>query len=240
MVGHRPKSASKGEIDEPQARLHRTGRPSRRCPWRFAACESTGRASPPAESLNLPKKPYSPYAAREFPTRPFWGDTHLHTSYSMDAGAFGARLSPADAYRFARGEEVVSSTGQRVRLARPLDFLVVADHSDGMGTFPRLFSGDPEILSSEKGRTWYDVQRGGQDGVQAALEIISGFSQGTLPEGFVSLPGQPAYRGAWDDTVKAAEDANEAPFHEVGRQSHRGLGDHGQRLRRGLGSGEHP
>jgi hypothetical protein len=127
----------------------------------------------------------------------------------MDAGAFGARLGPADAYRFARGEEVVSSTGQRVKLARPLDFLVVADHSDNQGTFPRLFAGDPEILATETGRRWYDmVQKGGQDGVKVALEIISGFSQGTLPPGFATLPGMPAFRSAWEQTIKAAEEAN--------------------------------
>src|ERR1700682_534120 len=74
------------------------------------------------------KKPYSPYAGRNYPTRPLFGDTHLHTSYSMDAGAFGCRLGPKDAYRFAKGEEVVASMGERVRLSRPLDFLVVTAH----------------------------------------------------------------------------------------------------------------
>ena len=65
----------------------------------------------------------------------------------MDAGAFGARLTPEDAYRFARGEEVASSTAGPARLARPLDFLVVADHSDNMGFFPALFAGNPDILA---------------------------------------------------------------------------------------------
>jgi hypothetical protein len=60
------------------------------------------------------RKIYSPYAERKFPTRPFFGDTHLHTSFSMDAGAFGARLTPEDAYRFARGEQVTASSGQPV------------------------------------------------------------------------------------------------------------------------------
>src|SRR6187455_2241741 len=59
-------------------------------------------------------RPYSPYALRSFPIRPLFGDTHLHTAFSMDAGAFGARLGPRDAYKFAKGEEVVSSTGQPV------------------------------------------------------------------------------------------------------------------------------
>ena len=89
-----------------------------------------------AEKAFPAQKLYSPYAGRNFPTRPYFGDTHLHTSFSMDAGAFGARLTPRDAYVFAKGNEVKSSSGQPVKLSRPLDFLVVADHSDGMGFFP--------------------------------------------------------------------------------------------------------
>ena len=84
-----------------------------------------------------------PTRAAIFRTRPFFGDTHLHTSFSMDAGAFGARLGPRDAYRFAKGEEVTSSTGQPAKLSRPLDFLVVADHSDNMGFFPDLLAASP-------------------------------------------------------------------------------------------------
>ena len=103
------------------------------------------------------KPPYSPYADRNFPTRPYFGDTHLHTGFSMDAGAFGARLTPRDAYRFARGEQVTSNTGQPVRLARALDFLVVADHSDGMGFFPRIFTGTPEIMADPQGRKWHEM-----------------------------------------------------------------------------------
>jgi hypothetical protein len=75
-----------------------------------------------AEKAFPAKPPYSPYAGRNFPRRPYFGDTHLHTSYSMDAGAFGARLGPKDAYRFAKGEEVIASSGQRAKLSRPLDF----------------------------------------------------------------------------------------------------------------------
>src|SRR6187397_3625165 len=100
------------------------------------------------------KPPYSPYAGRNFPTRPLFGDTHLHTSFSMDAGAFGCRLGPREAYRFARGEQVMASSGQPAKLSRPLDFLVVADHSDNMGFFPDLFSGKPEVLADPTGRKW--------------------------------------------------------------------------------------
>src|SRR5262245_44411245 len=101
--------------------------------------------SPERSALGKAKPPYSPYAGRDFPTRPYFGDTHLHTSVSMDAGAFGARIDPRGAYRFARGEQVTASSGQPVKLSRPLDFLVVADHSDNMGFFPDLFAGKPSV-----------------------------------------------------------------------------------------------
>jgi hypothetical protein len=129
---------------------------------------------------------------------------------SMDAGAFGARLKPVDAYRFARGEEVTSSTGLRVKLSRPLDFLVVADHSDNMGFFPRLFDGDPAMLADATGRRWYGmIREGGKKGVDAAVEIIVAFSQGKFPEALSSLPGSEAYAAAWEETIKAAEAYNE-------------------------------
>ena len=84
---------------------------------------------------SFPKKAYSPYAGRNYPTRPLFVDTHLHTGSSFDAGVFGCGLDPADAYGFARGQEVTASSGQPAKLSRPLDFLVVADHSDNMGFF---------------------------------------------------------------------------------------------------------
>jgi hypothetical protein len=129
---------------------------------------------------------------------------------SMDAGAFGARLVPEDAYRFASGEELTSSTGLQVKLSRPLDFLVVADHSDNMGFFPRLYDGEPSMLADPTGKKWYDmVKEGGQQGVNAAVEIIIAFSQGTFPDALDSRPGEPAYQSAWEETMEAAEKYND-------------------------------
>ena len=155
-----------------------------------------------------PELPYSPYATGSAATRVFWGDTHLHTSYSMDAGAFGNRLGLDEAYRFARGEEVDSTTAGRVRLARPLDFLVVADHSDNMGFFPDLFAANPVILEDPKGEQWYDMIQAGQ-GMDVALEIIDSFSRGTFPDKLMYWPDGPMYRSAWDKTIAAAERYNE-------------------------------
>ena len=156
------------------------------------------------------QKHFSPYAGRNFPTNVYWGDTHLHTGMSMDAGAFGCRHGPEDAYRFALGEELTASSGQPVKLGRPLDFLVVADHSDNMGFFPRLFAGDPEMLADPTGKRWYGlIQEGGQAAVQVAVEVIEGFSQGTFPPALESRPGTPAYRSAWEETIDAAEKYND-------------------------------
>jgi hypothetical protein len=97
-----------------------------------------------------------------------------------------------------------------VKLGRPLDFLVVADHSDNMGFFPRLFAGDPELLADPTGRRWYEmIQAGGQKGVEAAVEIIVAFSRNEFPPALASLPGDPAYRSAWEDAIDAAEQYNE-------------------------------
>ena len=90
---------------------------------------------------------YSPYAGGQYPSRVLWGDTHLHTTMSFDARSFGVTLGAEEAYRFARGEEVVSSTGQKVRLRTPLDFLVVTDHSDAMGSVDELIRGNEILLA---------------------------------------------------------------------------------------------
>ena len=156
---------------------------------------------------------YSPYAARELgdgesASRLLWGDTHLHTAMSFDAGAFGNRLGIEEAYRFARGEELVSSTGMPVRLARPLDYLVVADHSDNMGFFPDLLAGKPSILADPKGKEWYDRIQAG-DGVAVALELIGLFSQGRFPEALAYTPDSPLYKSAWQETIDTAERFND-------------------------------
>jgi hypothetical protein len=154
------------------------------------------------------KRGYSPYAGRNFPTRPFFGDTHLHTAFSMDAGAFGARLGPKEAYRFARGEEITASAGERAKLSRPLDFLVVADHSDGMGFFPLLVGGDPVIMASQQGKKWHEMIFSGQ-GAAAAMDIIESFGRGAIDKEIMPLPGTRTFQSAWQQTIKAAEEANE-------------------------------
>jgi hypothetical protein len=156
-------------------------------------------------------KAYSPFAGRTFPERPLWGDSHLHTSLSFDAGAFGNRLGPRVAYRFARGEEVVSSTGQPLRLARSLDWLAITDHSDGMGFTDDAIAASPFVTNYEQGARWSEGFRaGGQEAVDATLDMIQTFSQGKMdPEMFANYsPGSRRYATIWDEVINNAEEFN--------------------------------
>ncbi len=110
------------------------------------------------------EKEYSPYLNYNYPDKVFFGDTHLHTSYSTDAGMFGNRLGPEEAYRFAKGEIVTSSTGVRTRLLRPLDFLVVADHAENLGLSPMIAESTPELLKNEWGKKVHDLVKAGKLG----------------------------------------------------------------------------
>ncbi len=76
----------------------------------------------------------------------------------------GNRLGPEEAYRFARGEEVTSSTGVRARLQRPLDFLVVSDHAENLGLAPMIEESNPELLKTEFGRRLHDLVKSGKGG----------------------------------------------------------------------------
>ncbi len=167
--------------------------------------------APPDGQILSPEytgKAYSPYAERDFATNVYFGDTHLHTNLSMDAGAFGNRLGLDPAYKFARGEQVTSTNAGPVRLSRPLDFLVVADHSDNMGFFPDLFAGKAFILEDPTGKKWYDMINAGK-GVDVALELIGLFSQGKFPEALEYKPDSAPYKAAWKETVAAAERYNQ-------------------------------
>jgi hypothetical protein len=157
------------------------------------------------------KPSYSPWAGRNFPDQVYWGDTHLHTTLSFDAGAFGNRLGPEEAYQFALGEEVTSTGGYRVRLSRPLDFLVVSDHSDNMGLFTRIFESAPEIMSDTEGRRIHDdIKAGGQRAVGASVELIDAFSRGVkISDALAVDPGSPAFTATWERIVNAAEEYND-------------------------------
>lgn len=156
--------------------------------------------APDPNSISTAKPEYSPYLGYQHPDRVYFGDTHLHTSYSTDAGLFGTRLGPDEAYRFAKGEEITSSTGTRARLARPLDFLVVADHAENLGLAPMVAESNPDLLRTEFGRKIHDLVKAGDPGKAYALW------GGTVSSGKDALAGQDALvRSMWERLTAAAE-----------------------------------
>jgi hypothetical protein len=170
--------------------------------------------SPAPEVLKglYPGKAYSPYAQRSFPSRVYWGDTHLHTGLSLDAGLFGCILDHEDAYRLARGEEIKSSTGLPVKLGRPLDWLVITDHSDMMGVAFDIQSGAPNVMAVPKGKEWHEgFKKGGEAAGKAAFDLITHFAQMKIPEKLLNdySPGSPIYNGVWEDITETADRFNE-------------------------------
>ncbi|MEE9270959.1 MAG: DUF3604 domain-containing protein, partial [Candidatus Krumholzibacteria bacterium] len=138
-----------------------------------------GQLTPDKDQLVEQPKPYSPYVDQHFPQRVFFGDTHFHSSLSVDSGLIGNKLDLDQAFRFARGEEIRTSTGQRAKLIRPLDFLVVSDHAEYLGIADLLISANPELLATEAGRKWYQaMQAGGDTAIDATVEMIREFGGG--------------------------------------------------------------
>ncbi len=149
---------------------------------------------------------YSPNVGADFPDLVLFGDMHVHTMLSADAGGAGASLLPDDAYRFALGEEVVSTTGQRVRLSRPLDFFMLTEHSDGMGVILDILNGAPNIMAEPVGAALHEAfSRGGTDAQNAVWEMIALFANGELPDALLYQPGNPAFDRVWLEIIDAAE-----------------------------------
>jgi hypothetical protein len=162
----------------------------------------------PDELAPLEKPPgYSPYVGKNYPMRVLWGDTHLHTANSLDAAAFGNTLGPEEAYRFARGEQVISSTGQPAKLSRPLDFLVVADHAEGLGGMLELKKGNPAMMMDPTLKRWHDmIAVGGQSAVGATIELIRSVGTKTTPP---LLFDPHIAETVWQDYTATAERYNE-------------------------------
>ena len=160
------------------------------------------------DSLRQPPKIYSPYVARvasdaAFAEGVYWGDTHLHTSYSTDAGMLGNTLGPEEAYRFARGEEVLSAHGLRARLIRPLDFLVVADHAANLGLAALIAESNPELLKNEWGRRVHDLVKSGneREAFQAWVTAASTYQD--------PINNPKAMRTIWEREIDFADQYNE-------------------------------
>ena len=164
--------------------------------------------SPDKDDIPKAERIYSPYVERTVRNRNFaegvyWGDTHLHTSLSSDSGMIGNKLGPDVAYSFAKGEEVTTSTGQRAKLIRPLDFLVISDHAEALGLAPFIAEANRELLATENGKRWYDMVNAGE-GYEAFREWGAYMFKGD------PIKSPKMQQSVWERQIKAA-DANNVP-----------------------------
>ncbi|MDJ0848903.1 MAG: DUF3604 domain-containing protein [Myxococcota bacterium] len=158
------------------------------------------------EERKLPKDPvYSPYAGRDYPDRVFFGDTHYHTKLSPDAGLLGNTLSVSDGYRVARGEKVISSTGQPFQLIRPLDFLAITDHAEYIGLAPMIRDANPVLLSDPHGKWLYENFSAGDEGAMKAFQSI--LTDATKGEN--RLGESEMVPTIWREFVETADEYNE-------------------------------
>ena len=160
---------------------------------------------------------YSPRVDETYPTRVYWGDTHLHSGLSHDAFILGARLMPDDAYRFARGETIRASSGEEVRLQRPLDFLMVSDHAENLGVLPRLAAGDDLVPVTDASKRWAQAIAGFpplRDVLQA--EDLEAYNRGFMSLVSASPAKEADYalddrfrRTVWEEVIANAERHND-------------------------------
>ena len=149
--------------------------------------------------------PYSKPVGQEYPQNVYWGDTHLHTRNSADAYSLGnLNLTPADAYRFARGQSYPAHDGTPIKLRRPLDFLVVSDHAEYLGGFYRFDVNDPIVTSTETGEQWQEYLAGGDRGQMFAAFVNSMDD----PETHLPFPAG-AQKSIWEDVAQTADEYND-------------------------------
>lgn len=145
------------------------------------------------------------------PERVFWGDTHLHTSNSVDAFGFGVRLDPEAALRFAKGEEVTATTGLKAKLARPLDFLVITDHSDALGGTKALAEAPRLLITDPTMKRWHDLLNGGPEkSLQATAEIIDARANNRIPAAMSDDKAAAARnKSIWNDHITTVDNYND-------------------------------
>ena len=146
---------------------------------------------------------YSPFPQQNYPSNVYFGDTHLHTSWSTDAGMVGNIRGPEDAYRLARGGVITSSGGLRVKLSRPLDFLVISDHAENLGLAPAIAESNAELLKNEWGKAIHDAVKA--DNPTAAFDMW--IKQVNAKED--KLAGSPMAKTFWQRENVFADQYNE-------------------------------
>jgi hypothetical protein len=173
----------------------------------FSLAHSWALASPPKVSSDdfVEQRVYSPFAGRNYPDQVLFGDMHFHTELSFDAGLIGTKLDVDAGYRFARGEKLISNSGQPVQLVRPLDYLVITDHAEFMGLAGMIRESDPLLLELPWGRWMHERFNAGPEGrAEAFRDVAMRGIRGDNP-----FSSDQAVRNSWIKFVEKAEAYNE-------------------------------
>ena len=144
-------------------------------------------------------------------TSVYWGDTHVHTSYSGDGYATGTRLDPPAAYRFARGEAVQATGGATAQLDRPLDFIVIADHGNNMGAAMARgrYQEEPEFRDSPLGQLWLTAETILKKGQFDPAEVDDGKLLPTHRSWNISVRHPQFRKSIWERVTANADQFNE-------------------------------
>ena len=137
----------------------------------------------------------------------YFGETHMHTAYSLDAYIGGTRLTPDDAYRFAKGESVIVD-GQQLSRKRPLDFVAVTDHAEYLGEmYSTLVEGAPghdqDLLKQLRNLQTLEEKQ------QWFLKYVVENNRGTTPQHPSFFAGPETVKSAWQVAIDAAERNND-------------------------------
>ncbi len=154
-------------------------------------------AAPPAEVPNHPMK------------EAWFGEQHIHTAYSLDAFLGGTRITPFDAYRFAKGAEV-EVNGTKHQLDRPLDWVVVTDHAEFLGEMYSAFTpGAPghDLPVLEQLRTMTELKQR----QEWFIKYVAGNNRGDNPKHPEFYQGPGTTRSAWKDVIVAAAEQHDQP-----------------------------
>jgi hypothetical protein len=149
---------------------------------------------------------YSPYAGRAYADEVFFGDMHFHTNLSFDAGLIGTSLDVHDGFRVARGETVISNTGQPIQLIRPLDFLVITDHAEMMGLAPAIQESNPLLLADPWGRWIHERFNAGPEG---RMEGFANIIEKATVQGVNPFSSDELVHKIWNDFIRIADQYDE-------------------------------
>jgi hypothetical protein len=146
----------------------------------------------------------------------FFGDLHVHTTYSFDAFSFGTLATPYDAYRYAKGEAIKHPGGYDVQLREPLDFYAVTDHAMFLGVAKEAADTSTEFSKLDLAEPLHNINAAenlNSDTVRERIEAFSTFLPAAVrgvATGQIDIDMTNAItRTAWEDTINAAEQFNE-------------------------------